>query len=465
MKKRTKITAEEQKDNDLPSVDSHSSSESSEQDNSAMPEENSTSSETTNHSDTSNTTPSQQKPEETSLENAEPAAMTSKTKDSKSKSKNKSAANTDKPVEKKTSTKSAKLALLLAIIALIISGYLYYQFRLNSHHQQQTINTVDNLKNELASSANNANKIANDLKSEVDKTLASVNSNLKQLQQTAAQKSADIAELQDRLTKSIQQVEASTAQTNSRKDWLLAEVEYLLRLANQRVLMENTPIGALALLKSADKILQQTDDVSIFAVRKALLSDITALETVPVIDQEGLYLTIDALSEQIDNLRLVPVTDKNKLPSLLDEVAGDAVNSANDSSLANIWNSASEKLGKLVIIQHRDKAIDPLLSSAQQANLLQNLHILFEQSQLALLQRKQLAYERSLTKAENIITRYFQADDSTTIALVKGIIKLKKEHITADIPSIATSLNSLKAYLKQSAEIKSNVGNIEGNQQ
>ena len=98
--------------------------------------------------------------------------------------------------------------------------------------------------------------------------------------------------------------------------------------------MENTPIGALALLESADKILQQTDDVSIFAVRKSLAADIAALSAIPHIDQEGLYLKIDALSAQINQLKLVPITDKKQLPKIIDEVATDAVNEAQQSSLA-----------------------------------------------------------------------------------------------------------------------------------
>ena len=217
--------------------------------------------------------------------------------------------------------------------------------------------------------------------------------------------------------------------------------------------MENTPIGALALLESADQILQQTDDVSIFSVRKALAADIVALAAVPHIDQEGLYLKIDALSAQINQLKLVPITDKKQLPKIIDEVATQTITEVTKNAFAQAWDKASAKLGKLVVISHRDSAIEPLLSPAQQAGLLQNLHILFEQTQLALLQRKTTPYQRSIEKAELIINTYFQAKDGTTQGLLKGLKDLKEQQISVDLPSIAGSLNSLKAYLKQSAEI------------
>ncbi len=361
----------------------------------------------------------------------------------------------------KAANNSGKLALVISIIALGLVGFQYYQTQFGAgSNEQRSAAKIDSIKQALATSVASANTIANQVKldsaaaiSQVKVSLNEVNANLLKLTSAEAQKSADISALQTRLTKSIQQVQASGLQQNSRKDWLLAEVEYLLRLANQRVLMENSTIGALALLESADQILQQTDDVSIFSVRKALAADIAALAAVPHIDQEGLYLKIDALSAQINQLKLVPITDKKKLPKIIDEVTTQTITEVTKSAFAQAWDKASAKLGKLVVINHRDSAIEPLLSPAQQAGLLQNLHILFEQTQLALLQRKTTPYQRSIEKAELIINTYFQAKDGTTQGLLKGLNDLKEQQISIDLPSIAGSLNSLKAYLKQSAEI------------
>jgi len=416
----------------------------------------------------SSSTQSNVKPESTSFEAKGPA----KTASAKPQKATETASNKETKVKpKSTSTikdnrentsKSGKLALAISIVALSLVGFQYYQ-QLQTAGNNAAIDTkISQLQQALDSGISAAKETANSIKSEAqasvakaNSAIASVNDNLAALKQAETQKSTDIDTLQARLTQSIQQVEASGLKQNSRKDWLLAEVEYLLRLANQRVLMENTPIGALALLKSADKILQQTDDVSIFSVRKSLAADIAALGAVPHIDQEGLYLKIDALSAQINQLKLVPITDKKQLPKIIDEVASDAVSEAQQSSLSKIWEKASAKLEKLVVINNRDAAIEPLLSPAQQAGLLQNLHILFEQTQLALLQRKQLPYQRSIEKAELIINTHFQAKDGVSLALLSGLKSLKDEQVSVNLPSIAGSLNTLKAYLKQAAEITS----------
>ncbi len=365
---------------------------------------------------------------------------------------------TDNPTV--ASNTPAKAALLIAIIALGLSGFQYYQSQLGESTDQK----LASLKQELTAGITQATATANAVKTEsasvlakAGASLAEINANLERVKAADAQKTADIAALQNRLTKSIQQVETARSKQNSRKDWLLAEVEYLLRLANQRVLMEKTPIGALALLESADKILQQTDDVSIFEVRRALAADMAALSGVANVDQEGLYLKIDALSAQINQLKLVPLTDKKQLPKIIDQVASTAVSDAQaqDSTFASTWNKAVSKLEKLVVISHRNRPINPLLSPAQQAGLLQNLHILFEQAQLSLLQGKQATYTRSIEKAEQIVASHFQLKDNAAQALLIGLKALKGERINVEIPSISGSLNTLKAYLKQGAELKS----------
>ena len=365
---------------------------------------------------------------------------------------------TDNPTV--ASNTPAKAALLIAIIALGLSGFQYYQSQLGESTDQK----LASLKQELTAGITQATATANAVKTEsasvlakAGASLAEINANLERVKAADAQKTADIAALQNRLTKSIQQVETARSKQNSRKDWLLAEVEYLLRLANQRVLMEKTPIGALALLESADKILQQTDDVSIFEVRRALAADMAALSGVANVDQEGLYLKIDALSAQINQLKLVPLTDKKQLPKIIDQVASTAVSDAQaqDSTFASTWNKAVSKLEKLVVISHRNRPINPLLSPTQQAGLLQNLHILFEQAQLSLLQGKQATYTRSIEKAEQIVASHFQLKDNAAQALLIGLKALKGERINVEIPSISGSLNTLKAYLKQGAELKS----------
>lgn len=343
----------------------------------------------------------------------------------------------------------AVIALLVALFALAGSGYLYWQ----SQQQRQSGGAaLQKLQEEVNQVLTQTQRQVDDAKTLVSSQVDSVNQNLTRLQQQSSKEQKGIEALQDRLTKSIQQVSAK--QQNNRKDWLLAEAEYLLRLANQRVLMENTPQGALTLLKSADKILQKTDDVSIYKVRKALASDIAALEAVPTFDLQGSYLKLAALSEQVDNLRLIPLTDRRKLPDLIEEITPESLSDSWAQGLKQSWAKAMAKLEQLVVIQHRDEKIEPLLSPEQTYYLQQNLHLMLEQAQLSLLQRQQMAFDRSLDKAEEWVSTYFQEDDATTQAILRGIEELSTLKIAAPVPDISGSLTALKDYLQHMTRLK-----------
>jgi len=343
---------------------------------------------------------------------------------------------------KQPATWPGKVALVLSVAALGASGYLYWlSMQQNAASQAMEASVKSRVEGAIS-----------DARGSIDRSLTDMNQKLGQLQSGASNDRQNVEALQKRVTLAVQQI--SARQQNTRKDWLMAEVEYLLRLANQRVLMEQTPEGALALLKSADKILKETDDVSIYEVRKALAADIAALEATPRLDTEGLFLQLSALNNQVENLRLIPLTEQRELPELLQEITPEAVEASLGADLKASWGKAMDKFNQLIVINHRDEPVKPLLSPEQTYYLQQNLHLMLEEAQLALLQRKQGSYTGSLEKAEGWIGTYFEAKDATTQALLRGIGELKQVNVSPEMPDISGSLNTHKDYLKRMTKLK-----------
>lgn len=330
----------------------------------------------------------------------------------------------------------AVIALIIAILALVAGGYLYQQLQLVKADNAALNNTTTQISQDLAATSTSA-------KAQTSKN-QSLSSDISTLKSALGTQQSSVDELQDRLTKTVKQI--SQLGTNSRKDWLLAESEYLLRLANQRILLEKSPTGALGLLRSADEILRETDDVSLYNVRKAISIDVAALEAVPKLDVDGTFLKLTALNERVDQLSLLPVSSSPELPKLLEQVNEETLTDSWKQGLSESFNSAMNKLGSLIIIQHRDEAIEPLLTHEQGYFIQQNLHLMIEQSQLALLQGHQQSYDASINKATDWIARYFREDDSSTQALLKGLNELKPVTVAPALPDISGSLRALKQY-------------------
>ncbi|WP_417227020.1 uroporphyrinogen-III C-methyltransferase [Amphritea sp.] len=351
------------------------------------------------------------------------------------------------PPEKETPKKAkaswaGRIALLLALIAIIGVVYLYWlQLQSGTQMQQSQQTAATELNGALTKS-----------QQQLSQQINALNQKFSALQSKSDQDQSNINELQKRLTQSIQQVTA--AQNNNREDWLLAEVEYLLRLANQRVLMEQTPRGALQLLRSADKILSETDDVTIYEIRKAVAADIAALEAVTELDTEGVFLRLGALSTQVDQLQVIPLTEQHKLPDLLDQMKSEEFASSWSTDIKQAWATLSDKASQLIVIQDRSEPVEPLLSPQQSYYLQQNLHLMLEQAQLSLLQRKPKSYLNSLTKAQQWVGTYFEQNDSNTQALLSALKELEQVEVAPQMPNISGSLAALKNYVKAMRKLK-----------
>lgn len=268
---------------------------------------------------------------------------------------------------------------------------------------------------------------------------------LNRLETEVAAKRESLAQLQRQLDDTARRL--LTADPTGRTDWLMAEAEYLLRLANQRLFMERDYDGALAILKAADQVLAETREPALYPVRQALASEILQLESVARVDRVGLFLQLEALIAQIGEL------DQNlffKDAPLLNEVPAEAASIA--AAPAPDWRERAlqslERLERYFVIRHRDEPVEPLLAPDQIYYLQQNLRLMLEQAELALLDRNQTLFDRSLAKAERWIAEYFVTNDAVTQAMRTRLGELRQAQVDVAVPEIGGSLRLLKGLME-----------------
>lgn len=232
--------------------------------------------------------------------------------------------------------------------------------------------------------------------------------------------------------------------TTSREDWLLAEAEYLLRLASQRILTERQSANALALMESADTILRDFNDTELFPVRRALANDITSVRMVAVIDREGIYLRLGALVDAVDQLgSLLPEPSTPTLVEVEDAVApGPWYQQLLDNARQALTGMAG-----LVRIERRDVALQPLLTLEQEQILRHNLKVVLEQARLALLREEQGIYDASLDRAAHWVQANFE-NDSVAAVFLEDIAMLKQQSIVQTLPSLTGSIRALQEYIR-----------------
>lgn len=345
-----------------------------------------------------------------------------------------------KTPDSKPGNRRAGLALAVSVLALIVglggSGYLGF-----SLYQQRS--ALETSRVDMAAAALRAESQAGqmrELQQQLDQARLAAGQREKQLQQQLENLQRQLASQQTRL---------QSLTTTDRADWLLAEAEYLIRLANQRLLMGKELAGAQDLLKAADDIMRELDDAGLFQVRKALANDIAQLKAAARFDLEGLYLQLEAAAEQGDQLTLFAMPQLQLQPA-------EAESPANwqekwQAGLVAAW----EKLSQYIQIKRRDEVYKPLLAPEHESAVRQNLRLSFEQAQLAALSGRQTIYEDSLKQARYWLDNFYTLDKAAAQALVKTVNDLGRQQVTIELPDISGSLRALQDYLDTVHEVSS----------
>lgn len=260
------------------------------------------------------------------------------------------------------------------------------------------------------------------------------------LAQETAEIASELASAQSALA--AQQAELARFSATDRDSWLLAEARYLLRLANQRLIMTGDTVAAEALLASADDVLRQLEDPRLHATRAAVASDLAAVRSVPRVDVEGIYLRLSALIDQADQLVIFEMPEREAQPRPV---------AAEDwqGRLKQGYRAALAKLSDYIIIRRRDVPMQTLMDPQWEGLVRQNLRMLLEQAQVALLSGNQVLYAESVERAEHWVDQFRDSDEARAAAMSRELNKLGGLTIAVSLPDISASLRALDEAAEQ----------------
>ena len=239
-----------------------------------------------------------------------------------------------------------------------------------------------------------------------------------------------------------QQARLNSFSANDHDSWLRAEAQYLLRLANQRLIMAQDVVSAQALLDSADAIIKELDDAGLYDVRAAIAAEQAALRAVPKIDVEGIYLRLSALIEQADRLVIFQLPEQEEQPE--PEYADDW-----QVRLERGYEEATRKLSDYIVIRRRDVPMHALMDPQWEGLVRQNLRMLLEQAQVALLSGNQTLYEESLERSQHWVSLFFESDEAAARAMASEIDQLSSLTVETSMPDLSRSLRALDEAMQE----------------
>ncbi len=222
----------------------------------------------------------------------------------------------------------------------------------------------------------------------------------------------------------------------SSTQWLVAEAEYLMRIANHRLQLEGDNITALVALQRADKRLLDSGDPAWTAVREKLASEMVELKGIKDLDLAGQAAKLSGLISQVDKLKL---PHSVSVASEESEAVAEEKEFNFDRVLEDFWGG----LKSLLKVRRSDRPVTTMLEPDDTFFLYQNLRLQLEGARLALLRRDQTLFDASLQRGEAWIKEFFDQEHALTKSMLDGVNELAKLELEAKMPDISGSLRML----------------------
>jgi uroporphyrin-3 C-methyltransferase len=331
--------------------------------------------------------------------------------------------------EEKQGKRGVKLGTVAIVLSLIFGGGLTYKM-LEQQSEYQT--QIAQLQNQL------------------EQAQSAMKQELSQVKQETIEKATTVTHKAEvvlgQQQKSIESLQLAVADVKGRRpnDWLLAEADYLVKLAGRKLFLEHDVESATQLMESADQRIAALNDPSLVGLRKAMANDITKLRVVPLVDRDGLVLRLTALQQQVDKLPLANALLPEAAAVEKQEVSEDIANWQD-----NLMTSLKDFSENFITFRTRDGNVIPLLSPQQHFYLKENIKAKLETAIKAVYQEQGEIYTTSLETADKWAMAFFNQDDNSVKEFNKTLSQLSKQNIQVEYPAKLESQNQLSDVIRE----------------
>ena len=308
------------------------------------------------------------------------------------------------------SSLASGLALILSAIALLASAYLGYTFiEKRGIYRAVMFDRLDKLEDASARQ--------------------------QQAIDEHAQKLAALEETETTLKTGMEKMFSEFYR--GRSDWLLAETEQLMLIANHRLQLAHDVHLALEALRAADRQLRQLANPRYLPVRKTVAGEMAQLEALERIDIPGMSVRLGDMGAHVDRLPITPETRR-----AAEERASRPTGTPEKKSVARqMWND----INGLIRIRRSDDLRKPLLPPEQQYFLRENLRLMLYGAQTALLQGNAATFEQNIQSARQWLGDYYDVNAPAVRSAQADLDRMLKARVSSNLPDISASLELLRA--------------------
>jgi len=344
----------------------------------------------------------------------------------------------------------AFFAFLFAAAALAGTSWLWWQAQAsNGREDQRTLAEISRLENsdsELSLELNQVRDRLNTLSADnsaaqfksIQQEIQADRSKMGQVEQALDEQISLARSLQaatESLHGRLMAAEAALAGISNREldaggELDLAEVDYLLRLANERLKLFSDPVAADHVLEMADANLAALDNPMYLGLRQEIASARRELEAVKIPDYVEISGQLDAIQQQIASL---PFRDGGHVADRHGQVEDEGW-----------WEKLKGVFSNLVTVRRSTEEDNQRITLQDKDYIRQRAWLQLEIAQLALMRRDQKAFRASLQQVKESLVKWFDTGDSKYQAAMQNIDHLASQEIQVQVPDITAPWSTLR---------------------
>lgn len=326
---------------------------------------------------------------------------------------------------------------IVLVIGLAAAGFYFFQ---QLRATQDTENNQDNLK------LIEVDKALNDLQTQLSGLqgqLSNVNAEMTGKDNHFTQTLTDFSKLHDeRLTTTRKELEASILMLQrqlgkTRGDWLLADAEYLLTVANQRLHLVGDVNTTREALEAADQRLRESGDAAVFKVREQIAKEVALLNGATVPDIVGIYAGIQHLQDAVESLSVF-LPHAGKQPEKSEAGRNDLSEQGHE-----LLGMVAKQLEGYVVLRHTEQPVNAIITPEEAHFTKQQLKVRLEMIEIALVQQNDSLFVSSINDAKQWLKKNF-AENRQTDQFLAELDKLASVQIRSQYPDVSGSLKLLK---------------------
>jgi uroporphyrin-3 C-methyltransferase len=344
----------------------------------------------------------------------------------------------------------SSLSFLIALVALLGTAWMWWQdqasqgleearvfkeiTRLESNDSEVSLK-LSQIRNEVDS------LISGDMGAEFDalqKGIETDRSKMADVEQTIREQLALSRSLQaatDSMRGRLLAAEAavtgmSTRELDAGGELDLAEVDYLLRLANERLKLFSDPTAADQALEVADMHLAAIDNPMYLGVRQDIAAARRDLASVEMPDYLEITNELDSIQQSIPGL---PFRGEEVVARAAGQVEGE-----------NWWEKVKSAFSNLVTVRRSTDQENERISLQDKDFIRQRVWLQLEIAHLSLMRRDQQAFRSSLERVQASMSEWFDPADARFQSANQDLSELLAIEVQVEVPDITAPWSTLR---------------------